>query len=205
MKEITEGKQVGDIYHYTTFESGLKILQSNQLKSAGSDDSTKANPIYAVSFTRDKRFHNNHNVGFDVSSFGQRPQLRFTIDGNKLSNKYKIQPYAQIGGSGRFEKSHGEFEAEERVTSDKQFTISLLPYLKSVDILVEYKKDLSGEYDFDEEYDYRTYAPIRAKIIKFAQDKNIPINLIVNKNGDPWPDKAKDTFIQKILNFFKGK
>ena len=53
------------------------------------------------------------------------------------------------------------------------------------------------------EYDYKTYAPLRAEIVKFAQDKNIPINLIVNKNGDPWPDKVKPTIIQKILSFFK--
>ena len=209
LKEINEGKQIGDIYHYTTFNNGFKILQSNQFRSYESADSTRSKPIYGVSFTRDKRFHNKHNIGFDVSSFGQRPQVRFTVDGDKLSNKYKIQPYAQIGGAGRFEKQHEEFEAEERVVANKSFTIPILTYIKSVDILVEYKKphkkDLSGEYDFDEEYDYRTFAPIRAEIIKFAQDKNIPINLIVNKNGDPWPDKVKDTLIQKILNWVKGK
>ena len=104
LREINEGKQVGDIYHYTTFNNGFKILQSNQLQSAEAADSTRANPIYAVSFTRYKKFHNKHNIGFDVSSFGQRPQVRFTVDGDKLSNNYKIQPYAQIGGAGRFEK-----------------------------------------------------------------------------------------------------
>ena len=31
---LKEAKQVGIIYHYTTFESGLKILQANQLKSS---------------------------------------------------------------------------------------------------------------------------------------------------------------------------
>jgi hypothetical protein len=212
LNEITEGKQVGDIYHYTTFDNGFKILQSNQFKSSEAADSTKTKPIFAVSFTRDKRFHNNHNVGFDVSSFGQTPQLRFTIDGNKLSNKYKIQPYAQIGGSGRFEKGQGEFEAEERVVLNKPFTIPPLPYLKSIDILVEYKNPYKigkdgefEEYDFDEEYNYRIYMPIRADIIRLSQNKNIPINLIVNKNGDPWPDKVKETIIQKILNWIKGK
>jgi hypothetical protein len=197
---LNESKQVGVIYHYTTFDNGLKILQSNQLKSHGTADSTKTNPMYGVSFTRDKRFHNNHNVGFDVSSFGQRPQVRFTVDGNKLSNRYKIQPYAQIGGSGRFEKQREEFEAEERVVSNKPFSIPILSYIESVDILIEYKKP--GNDDWDMEWDYKTYAPIRAKIIQFAQDKNIPINLIINKNGDPWPDKAKKTIIQKILNWF---
>ena len=204
---LKEAKQVGIIYHYTTFEAGLKILKLNQMKSFEAADSTRSKPIYGVSFTRDKRFHNKHNIGFDVSSFGQRPQVRFTVDGDKLSNNYKIQPYAQIGGSGRFEKQHEEFEAEERVVANKPFTIPILTYLKSIDILVEYKKPRKkyGEYDFDEEYDYRTFAPIRAEIIKFAQDKNIPINLIINKNGDPWPDKVKDTLIQKILNWVKRK
>jgi hypothetical protein len=198
---INEAKQVGIIYHYTTFESGLKVLESNQLKSFDAADSTNAKPVFAISFTRDKRFHNNHNVGFDVSSFGQRPQVRFTVDGNKLSNRYKIQPYAQIGGSGRFEKQREEFEAEERVVSNKPFSIPILSYIESVDILIEYKKP--GNDDWDMEWDYKTYAPISAELVKFVQDKNLPINLIVNKNGDPWPDKAKKTIIQKILDWFK--
>ncbi len=194
-----EAKQVGIIYHYTTFKNGLDILQSNQLESSDAADSTNAKPVFAVSFTRDKRFHDNHVVDFSRTSFGNTAQLRFTINGDKLSNKFKVQPYSQ---QGPFSKDKKGFEAEERVVSDKQFTIPLLPYLKSVDILVEYKKPKDKD-DFDADYDYRHYAPIRAEIIKFAQDKNIPINLIINRNGDPWPDKTKETLIQKILNWFK--
>ena len=197
---LKEAKQVGTIYHYSTFEAGLKILKSNQLKSSHAADSTNAKPVFAVSFTRDKRFHDNHVVDFRRSSFGNTAQLRFTINGDKLSNKFKVQPYSQ---QGPFSKDKKGFEAEERVISDKQFTIPLLPYLKSVDILVEYKKPKDDGSDWDMEYDYKTYAPLRAEIVKFAQDKNIPINLIVNKNGDPWPDKIKPTIIQKILSFFK--
>ena len=203
LKNLLESKQVGIIYHYTTFDNGLKILQSNQLKSSDADDSTNDKPVFAISFTRDKRFHNNHNVGFDVSSFGQRPQVRFTVDGNNLSNRYKIGSYAQGGKDGGvFSKGGKAFEAEERVASNKPFSIPILSYIESVDILIEYKKP--GKDDWDMEWDYETYAPISAELVKFAQDKNLPINLIVNKNGDPWPDKAKKTIIQKILNFFKS-
>jgi hypothetical protein len=202
-EQLDESKQVGTIYHYTTFENGLKILQSNELKGGAAEDSTNTNPVFAISFTRDKRFHNNHNVGFDVSSFGQRPQVRFTVDGNKLSNRYKIQPYAQIGGSGRFEKQREEFEAEERVVSNKPFSIPILSYIESVDILIEYKKPRNDDWDM--EWGYKTYAPISAELVKFAQDKNLPINLIVNKNGDPWPDKIKPKLINKILNWFTIK
>jgi hypothetical protein len=196
---LKEAKQVGIIYHYTTFEAGLKILKSNQLKSGEAADSTKSKPVFAISFTRDKRFHDNHNVGFEESSFGHTPQLRFTIDGDKLSNKFKVGPYSQ---QGVFDKGKKGFEAEERVISDKPFTIPLSNYLISIDVLVEYKKPKDDEWD---EFGYEEYAPLRAEIIQFAQDKNLPINLIVNKNGDPWPDKVKETIIQKILNWFKGK
>ena len=95
LKNLLESKQVGIIYHYTTFNSGLKILQSNQLKSSDAADSTNAKPVFAISFTRDKRFHDNHVVGFEESSFGNTPQLRLTLDGNKLSNRFKVQPYSQ--------------------------------------------------------------------------------------------------------------
>jgi phosphopantetheine adenylyltransferase len=198
---LNEGKQVSTIYHYTTFEAGLKILQSNQFRSGEAADSTNAKPVFAVSFTRDKRFHDSHVVGFDESSFGNKPQLRFTIDGNKLSNRFSVQPHSQ---GGAFSKNRKGFEAEERVVSNKPFTIPLSDYLMSVDVLLEYKKT-SNKYDILSIVDYEMYAPLRAKIIKFAQDKNLPINLIVNKNGDPWPDKVKNTLIQKILDWFTMK
>ena len=199
LKNLLESKQVGIIYHYTTFEAGLKILQSNQLKSGEAADSTKTKPVFAISFTRDKRFHNNHVVGFDASSFGNTPQLRFTIDGNKLSNRFSVQPYSQ---GGVFDKGKKSFEAEERVISDKPFTIPVSDYLISVDVLLEYKKPNKNS-DFMDDINYEMYTPIRAAVVKFSQDSNLPINLIVNKNGDLWPDKAKQTLIQKILNWFK--
>ena len=203
LKNLLESKQVGILYHYTTFEAGLKILQSNQLKSGEAADSTKTKPVFAISFTRDKRFHNLKTLVFHASSFGNTPQLRFTIDGDKLSNRYKIGSYAQGGKDGGvFSKGRKAFEAEERVVSNKPFTIPLSDYLISVDVLLEYKKPNKNS-DWDDEFNYEEYAPLRAEIIKFAQYKNLPINLIVNKNGDPWPDKAKQTLIQKILNWFK--
>jgi hypothetical protein len=199
---LNENKQVGVIYHYTTFENGLKILQSNELKADHAADSTNTNPIYAVSFTRDKRFHNNHNIGFDIGSSGQKPQVRFTIDGDKLSNKYKIAPYVQDALiSPVFRKNSEHYEAEERVVSNKPYTILLSNYLISIDVLIEYKKPNKNS-DFMDDINYEMYTPIRAAVVKFAQDNNLPINLIVNKNGDLWPDKAKQTLIQKILNWF---
>jgi len=87
---INEGKQVGLLYHYTS-EKGLEsILQSNKLNA--STELYQGHELYYVSFTRNKNFHKkgaNWNVKTDY---------RITIDGDKLSNKYKIQPFAYVPG-----------------------------------------------------------------------------------------------------------
>jgi hypothetical protein len=84
-----------------------------------------------------------------------------------LSNKFKVQPYSQQGA---FSKDKKGFEAEERVTSNKPFFIPIIPYIKSIDILIEYKKPGKDD-DWDMEWEYEKFAPIRAKLVKFAQQK----------------------------------
>ena len=144
------------------------------------------------------------NSGQSVVTLGELTFLN-SGDKNQLARKRKTAQDAYKlfdSMSGAFSKDRKSFEAEERVISDKPFIIPLSKYIISVDILIEYKKP-SNKYDYIGMVDYEMYEPIRAKIVKFAQDKNIPINLIVNKNGDPWPDKAKKTIIQKMLDWIK--
>ena len=87
---LNEAKQVGILYHYTS-KAGLKsILDSNELNIT--TESYRDHTLYFISFTRNKNFHrkgNNWNVKTDY---------RITIDGDKLSNKYKIQPFAYVPG-----------------------------------------------------------------------------------------------------------
>jgi hypothetical protein len=87
---LHEAKQVGLLYHYTS-ENGLKgILQSNKLNA--STEFYKGHELYYVAFTRNKNFHKKSN------NWGVKTDYRITIDGDKLSNKYKIQPFAYIPG-----------------------------------------------------------------------------------------------------------
>mgnify|MGYP001474021408 CR=1 FL=1 len=89
-ENISESKQVGTLYHYTS-ANGLKgILQSNSIKA--SEEYYLGNDLYFVSFTRNKNFHKKGSA-FDVSM-----DYRIALDGNKLSNKYKITPFAYIPG-----------------------------------------------------------------------------------------------------------
>ena len=87
---LNESKQVGTLYHYTS-AAGLKsILQSNRIKA--SEEYYLGNDLYYISFTRNKNFYNKG------SNFEVKTEYRITLDGDKLSNRYKITPFAYRPG-----------------------------------------------------------------------------------------------------------
>lgn len=163
-KQINESKSVGILYHYTSLENAIKIIKENQLKSNISDQG-----IQSISFTRNKNFHKNKNFN------GISNECRFVIDGNKLSNKYKISPYAQKD----FEKSSENFEAEERITSSHSFTIPINTFLVNIDVTVDKFKLLM---------DFKLYM----QLFSLCKDNKIKISTMSN-DGTPLP------FI-KVLN-----
>jgi hypothetical protein len=80
---LNEAKQVGPLYHWTDFMGSLNIISQNFLKGYLTD--TFKQP--AISFTRDKNFYKGKN------KLATKPEICFVIDGDKLSNHYKIQPF----------------------------------------------------------------------------------------------------------------
>lgn len=103
---VIESKSVGVIYHYTNFSSLKSIVSSGMIIDT-------LNRGY-VSFTRN---------GSGLKKFGM---VRLVIDGNKLSNKYKIVPDSlAISPNSReiiklpdgtpYYKTGLEKEAEERI------------------------------------------------------------------------------------------
>jgi len=208
LKEILkEYKQVGILYHYTTFMSVLQILKDDKLKAGETSDSTLKNRLYAVSFTRNKKFHEHtgRSVSFKESAFGNAPQVRITFDGNKLSDKYKINPWSQ---QGPFSKNKKGYESEERIVKSEPFFIPVKKYIISVDIIIDYeslknKRDIQSQIQYD---DYLLhYMPLRAKIMEFSIANNISINVIVDKNGNEMSDKDKFPFIKKIMGWWNKK
>lgn len=105
---ITESKQVGILYHYTSFSNGLWIIKSNTLKGSISKPSF-------VSLTRDKSFHKQHRIMAGTD-------LRLVLDGDKLSTKYKIKPH-DFGA---------EDESEERILTTA--IIDIKKYLIRIDL-----------------------------------------------------------------------
>ena len=117
---LLERKQVGTIYHYTTIKNFPDILITNKLKS-----------IYKqVSFTRDKNFHKTErSVGTEI---------RFTIDGDKLSDKYKINPYHDKYLD--FE----DYDRDEKEEIIKGEVKDIMKYVKSIEIIDPKKIDYTG-------------------------------------------------------------
>lgn len=93
-----EAKQVGLLYHIFDIEGLLTTLKTNTLSSH--------NYNY-ISMTRNKLF--NDYLGSRPSSY-----FKFEIDGDKLSEKYKIAPHSYETRAG----SHFE-EYEERILTNE--------------------------------------------------------------------------------------
>ena len=105
LANIDEGKQIGPLYYFTRYGRLTKIIENNFIMTS------TIQPF--VSFTRNK------NMKSDTIS----DDVRITIDGDMLSNKYKITPFAHTqAGYGRGVSD----ESEER--------IDLRKYPKGVDI-----------------------------------------------------------------------
>lgn len=87
---LNEAKQVGPLYHYTSADGLKGILSSNRINA--SEENYLGNELYYISFTRNKNFHNKGQ------KFGVKTEYRITLDGDKLSNRYKISPFAYRPG-----------------------------------------------------------------------------------------------------------
>jgi hypothetical protein len=91
---LKEAKQVGTLYHFTGFKSLINILEKNclgMLRRKGFDE--------VVSFTRNKDFNQVTKV-FDLKTGIDgwfRSEIgcicRIAVDGDKLSNNYKFEPW----------------------------------------------------------------------------------------------------------------
>ena len=142
---LNEGKQVGNLYHFTTLRGATGILTSGKIK---------INEDGVISTTRDK---NLNTAEFDTEGDPDKNIVRIDLDGNKISNSYKIQPYS----FGHIGKENLEFE-EQIVTGKEGLPIK---YITNIKIMV----------NNEDEYSYKKYFNSLTQII---QDKNIPYEIV---------------------------
>lgn len=119
LRSIIEAKQVGVLYHFTSIPRALSIMKDNKLKI-----STSSRP--AISFTRNKNYGKSVRYGLTGGL-----DVRFTIDGDLLSTRYKVQPYQYHFYD--YTDVENKDEAEEIVTKPIE---NIKRYVLKIDLLV---------------------------------------------------------------------
>ena len=182
LKEITEGKQVGEIYHFTSQDFIYDILESGKLEPS----SSRLEKLGFISFTRNRALP---TLG------GFKSQVRITIDGDKLSNKYQILPYAQLKPETKedeeiwntpYSRTIQNSESELVIPSKKYGgKVNIVPYIKKLDIII---------YDYMDSYHPNQMGEMK-KINSISEKLNIPVEYYRypnRKNNSYWsPQKNK--------------
>ena len=92
-----ESKQVGTIYHVCNLDSLNHILKTNTIESSGKWYNHLYHGDEFVSFTRDQYMMPNDGLSYLTS---QNILFQIVVDGNKLSENYKIGPYNDMPFNG---------------------------------------------------------------------------------------------------------
>jgi len=130
---ITESKQTGVLHHNTDIKIFLKILKENTLKAFSYDDARMIDfrtrrdnnieyGLFGVPYIKDESKYPPCVCFTRQKWYSRNPDdVKIIIDGNKLSEKYKVVPYSLWGGRGKKHPTIPNMyldEGEERVYSD---------------------------------------------------------------------------------------
>lgn len=162
---LTEAKQVGDLYHFTSINSIPEILKTRIL--IPNEEGAVSTTIRPNMLTSGFHYLKN-NVA------------RLMLDGNKISTKYKIQPFSY---------DNEDLGEEQIITNGENF--SFLPYLKRIDLFVNKPNDPKLE----KLKDLLTQTNIPYKVYEGSPIKNVPYRQ--PKDGDP-KNITIDTIPHKI-------
>lgn len=134
------------VYHFTSLLSCYKIVSSNTilLQSSFANDSDNFNTkqLYYLSTTREK------NSNFGYSQRFSKSGARITLNGRKLSQRYKAKPIDYWGASmgkqkyykGNYsfkeKQQHSNGESEDRIFSYENSIRNAFDYIERIDILI---------------------------------------------------------------------
>lgn len=170
LKEITEGKQVGNLYHYSFLTNISNILDDGlKFQKDNIEDYLKE---YSIAATR------NHNFsGFDVWNFMKR-SCRIVLDGDEISQRYKIAPVnADNIWNSRTDKLTYKYYSTSKTNNlyEERIYSNTPGYLSSDYIL---KIDINTETQ-----DWEHNVNMHQEILDKADMKKIPINMIKDFNS----------------------
>lgn len=175
----SESKQVGPLYHVCSLDNYLKWIKPNDTLQASGE---YMNYLYGgrdyISFTRDQYF-----AVYTKSVLLANVLVQLVIDGDKLSNNYRIGPYNDFAYNHKSHSSNDIPKYREKEEVVKGPIKNLSKYLDEirVDVIELYKKDIkklksSGLIERD-----ALYFPFGDKhskdksLVKFIKDAGISL------------------------------
>ena len=182
-KHIYESKQVGTIYHFCAlYDFEDYIAPIDTLSPSGLFFNKRTKNRNTISFTRNKRFRLNTLRSYDFV-------MRFTVDGNALSNNHKIMPYSDYGVSSPvlkddYEDGKPDYDIDEMeeivvgpIKNFHKYIIAISVYIKKSNIT---EKELLRDSAFQALISYVTkYNIPRNKVEINIQGKNYELNEIL--------------------------
>lgn len=166
---LQEAKQVGTLYHSTTLKGLINILQTNTIKSSLET---------GISFTRNKNFiYNNH-------------PFILVLDGDKLSENYKVQPFDYAPFSRGQIKRHSEYET------------SVFPNKRNIPNFINKLKQGNTDLNLVDDEDIH----ILKNVNKYLKAIIVNNNFISNEKWDSILNSASKEYLdtpQKVLEYGK--
>jgi hypothetical protein len=160
LKEITEAKQVGNLYHFTPLSNLKKILETRYIFSNEEGYvSTSIRPNMETSYLQNMK---------------TKSIARLMFDGDKISTKYKIRPFSYDGA---FNSDNPEDLGEEQIMIPGD-RFNFIPYLKRIDIFLNKKDSVNPKI-----LELLDKANIPYKVYQGTPISNIPYNQ--PKTGNP--------------------
>jgi len=167
-ENINEAKQIGDIYHFTDLETLYNMMNVHQKIELDKSYSSLASNSY-YSFTR------NPNL---LTLGDSKHQVRIELNGDKMSNKYKFEPYVDVDSGEddfNYSKNSPNFVAEERISS-KYGNIDLTPYIENITIIDEEHFLKYLEHKWSNTKYYNEMKNDYYSVIEWIKSLNIPLN-----------------------------
>ena len=131
------------IYHYTSLENFLSIVKNNEfvLRASNLTKTSEYNNngyYYYFSTTRGKNGDEGYGKAFEGT-------VRITLDGRKLSQRYKGQPFDYWGPSWeKNTKNHEYDEMEDRILSNEPVIKNAIDYIIRADIFFGLNNQIEG-------------------------------------------------------------
>jgi hypothetical protein len=189
-----EAKQVGTLYHFSSLDNVLSMLRDNSIKGVNYKRFTKESgkevtkTVFGVSLTRDK------NARLDLKD--NKLEAKLVLDGNKISNNYKISQYDEFSIYSNDNYHSRRMEAEEFVYGTIKDLKSFITEITiDVDLVVKHlisiRKDLlKSKYSKDQSFynDKEIYKTIVAIDEADALDNKEELKSLIKKFIDQVAD-----------------